>query len=377
MQQTTTIKMTNAIIEIDDLNIGQMIDSSSEDGFTEMYLPWISACGILVNITIFVFSVVKFCHRRNGELIVTIQGSNNCNLDHHSLSELYAFFAHIAVLDIINLALMPPEVMYVQKHDWWRSSTMCACFSGLEAYVNVAMAYTMLTIILQVLIKLRREEFLHILQDDAISDDDSFDDEESAYEIADNFQQKSLTFTTVYQRIDSRPSTMLMILLPTLLAGSVSVPYFLFSQIIPAKPSVDLCVLRDSSDSTLNIIAQVMILLLRVVVPILSLLITIIATIFKYARTQESLSKRTVQHYRAAIVLTLIFLFCSSTHLLQNAFLLNYRTLQPYIAPPFVLSQELVLYSTMLHYAASLLMRPLFVLLSFGMDLPNACVIRK
>lgn len=293
--------------------------------------------------------------------------------------ELYAFFAHIAVLDVINLALMPPEVLYVQRHDWQRSSTMCSCFSGLESYVNVAMAYTMLTIILQVLVKLRREKFLHILENDAMistSDEDDSFDEESGYEVADNFQQKSLT-VTVYHRFESRPSSALLtILLPTLLAASVSVPYFLFSQIIPAKPNVDLCVLRDSSDATLNIVAQVMILLLRVVVPILALVLTIIATVFKYHRMQETLSKRTIRHYRAAILLTLIFLFCSSAHLLQNAFLLNYRTLKPYIVPPFVLSQELVLYSTMLHYAASII-RPFFVLLSFGMKLQSACVIRN
>lgn len=232
----------------------------------------------------------------------------------------------------------------------------------------------MLTIILQVLVKLRREKFLHILEDDAISDDEDSFDEDSAYEVADNFQQKSLT-VTVYQRVDSRPSSVLTILLPTLLAGSVSVPYFLFSQIIPAKQNVDICVLRDSSDSTLNVIAQVMILLLRVVVPILALFITLVATVFKYLRTQEAMSKRTVRLYRAAVVLTLIFLLCSSLHLLQNAFLLNYRTLQPYITAPFKFSKELVLYSTVLHYVASLVMRPLFVLLSIfgGVKVRSVC----
>lgn len=288
--------------------------------------------------------------------------------------ELYAFFAHIATLDIINLALMLPEIVYVRNHDWQRSSTMCACYSGLESYVNIALAYTTLTILLQVLVKLRREKFLHIVEDDVMSED-SFDEDEGAYEVADNYQQQSLT-VTVYQRVYTRPSILLSILLPTLLAASVSVPYFLFSQIVPAKQNVDLCILRDSSDATLNIVAQVMILLLRVIVPLFAVIIAIIAIIFKYFRTRNTLSTKTIRHFRAAVVLTLIFLLCSSVHLLQNAFLLSYHTLQPYIVPPFTFDQELVLYSTALHYAASL-MRPCFVLLSFSVSIRNACALHK
>lgn len=237
---------------------------------------------------------------------------------------------------------------------------MCACFAGLETYVNVALAYTMLTVTLQVLVKLRREKFLHVSSDDDLSDD-SFDEDNDAYEVADNFQQRSLTMT-VYQRVESRSTAVLSILLPTMLAGSLSVPYFLFSQIIPAKQDVDLCTLRDSDDLTLNLVAQIFILLLRVVVPLMALLIAIVATLFKYTRTRRLLSSKTSLHVRAALVLAISFVASSGTHLLQNSQLLNYRTMQPYIVLPFKLTKELVLISTLLNYGASLV-RPVFVIL--------------
>lgn len=251
---------------------------------------------------------------------------------------------------------------------------MCSCFYGLETYVNVALAYTMLTITLQVLVKLRREKFLRMVEEDDACSEDSFE-EEGAYEVADNFQQRSLT-VTVYQRVESKSNSFLSILLPNLLGASVSVPYFFFSQIIPAKRDMDLCALRDSSDPSLNMVAQVFILLLRFVVPLLALLISLIAVVFKYLRSQEPVTPKTTKLFRISIVLATSFILCSSMHLLQNAALLNYHTLKPYIAPPYTLGPELVLYSTLLHYASSLV-RPFFVLVSLCIKNFSACARRK
>lgn len=62
------MESSNAIIEIEDLNLADAImENNLKDGFIEIYLPWISAGGILLNITVFVFCVLKFSTRRNGK----------------------------------------------------------------------------------------------------------------------------------------------------------------------------------------------------------------------------------------------------------------------------------------------------------------------
>lgn len=312
-------------MNINFLNIGAFRES--ENLFYSI-LCGISGLGIFLNFILILWSVIF--SGRNGPL--------SC------------FFIYIGLLDIVNVVLMIPECAFIVQ-GWSFSAEFCAAFSGIQCFVNVSIAYTILIFGLNVFSTTSKDyQKLGVVAFDDIEDEEGYHEVHEEY-----FPSARLTD---YSTQGSKLFTACSLFASLLLSASISVPYFLLAQLVQGE-----CCLHDNSS-----LAEALILLLRRALPITLMLLLLTTSLMqkqrrnKNQRTLQTMmnsswsgnccSAKSEKFLNVAITYAITFLFFSSARLISD---------DPHDDYVFAFLTPARLYLTLLHYICSVL-RPIFVL---------------
>uniref|UniRef100_A0A182QFK0 G-protein coupled receptors family 1 profile domain-containing protein n=1 Tax=Anopheles farauti TaxID=69004 RepID=A0A182QFK0_9DIPT len=204
------------------------------------------------------------------------------------------FVLQIAVIDVLSLRTSIWELHYHLDRTWTYPTEYCTLYSGLESFCSVATVYFIIGLNFHSIssynlaVKLAKNA---LTTSDTEMAAESLTDENS-YEVATDTisQKRSLTIDYRYKR--RHISVLFPILLVWFMALSESVPLFLFADIVTVpKPeghteqqaNMQYCTVLVNTLANHSFV-RFMIIGIRIILPTVALLITLIQTVVKFYR---------------------------------------------------------------------------------------------
>ncbi|XP_063699929.1 uncharacterized protein LOC134830394 [Culicoides brevitarsis] len=256
-------------------------DTFKETIFTETDLQVITGIflivGVVLNVTLIFLSV-----NRVGEGVT----SN---------------FVTLAFLDILNLMLLLPEILYVNHRNWKFSEKLCTVYLGVECIINISILYVTIMTNLQVIASINVHQ---LVKSDSFDDGDELD--EHGYQILGNYEATSTEKPVYYPK---RSSFTVFFVLVMILAVSVAFPFFLYAQKDPlAGMDSSICVMRGLNDPIFNTVIAVLVIFVRILLPTMLLICTTFTLFVKYQRIEDEILENPI---KIALTLSIIVVICS------------------------------------------------------------------
>lgn len=198
------------------------------------------------------------------------------------------FLLQVILSDLISLGICYIELSYFLNRKWTTYHELCSLYMGLETFTSTALIYFLCTINLhaistsnlalglRVVMKNKEENTNFIMYDDVR--------EESSSETYDTLEYKRSLTIDYSRRLKSKIGVLLPALFIWIVAGSVSIPSFIFSDVVKTSGNTTLCGVRGfyeiNSLFGYNLI-QILITNMRIFLPTGLLLITFFVLILK------------------------------------------------------------------------------------------------
>lgn len=220
------------------------------------------------------------------------------------------------VIDLTSLGIATIELLYMNNRKWIFHTALCPLYLGLESITSTASVYFIIAVNLHAIstfnLAAKSRNNKQKLQSYRNSSD-SYALENDNYELAMNTQQRSLTID--YSKRKDRIAVMCPILFIWVLAVSVSIPLFTFGVLLPNTKSAIICGMENFNDGT-NILLQLLVLFIRIIIPSLFLMITLIYVGYTYLTSKSKRIHQNKKDVKAAlklgIILSIVYmLFCT------------------------------------------------------------------
>lgn len=186
------------------------------------------------------------------------------------------------MIDLASLGVATIELLYMNNRKWIFHPAMCPTYLGLDSITTTASVYFIIAVNLHAIstynlrMKTKNSEQKSLTYRRS-SDSQRLNNE--IYESAVCTQQRSLTID--YTKRKDRISVLCPILFIWILSVSVSIPLITFGVLLPNKRSAMICGMENFNRGT-NILLQLLVLLIRIIIPTLCLIITFLYAGYKY-----------------------------------------------------------------------------------------------
>uniref|UniRef100_A0A182R1R8 G_PROTEIN_RECEP_F1_2 domain-containing protein n=1 Tax=Anopheles funestus TaxID=62324 RepID=A0A182R1R8_ANOFN len=283
------------------------------------------------------------------------------------------FVLQIALVDVLTLLVSNWEMYYKLRQTWIFSTEHCTLYSGLESFTSVAIVYFIVGLNFHSISSYNLAVDLAknaLTTQDAESATESLT-EENSYEVATDTISQKRSLTIDYRYKKRRICVRFPILLVWFIAASESLPLFLFADITAITPTSgagqqpkQYCTELTSSMVNHNIVSF-MVIVIRIILPTVALVITLIQAVIKFYRgkhfTQpDEIEENVAFSLKVSIFLSLSYAIFSIQRLFGSV--LQEMLLQPNIVPKYpVFSPFVGISLTVLHYSASFI-RPLVII---------------
>lgn len=280
----------------------------------------------------------------------------------------------IAFLDILNLMLLLPEIIYVSSRNWKFSERLCTVYLGIECVINISIFYVTIMTNLQVISclacvrKYFQEQVLPYKDEDLYDSFDESDEiDEEGYEILGSSVMRSDNQDFHIQQ-GSHPVQLLLVMT---LAVSVSIPFFMYAQ-KDRIPGMDtsICVMKGLNDPIFNNFIAILVIIVRVLFPSILLICTSFVLLIKHLKASHELPGKPI---KISLILSIILIICSLQRVYGSLLFEIYSTKKignisginkPFtqFKYPHVGSNLSAILLTLTHYLSSLL-RPFSILM--------------
>lgn len=287
------------------------------------------------------------------------------------------FLLQLTVTDIISLCIGCIEILYVLNEKWTFSVEVCSLYSGLETFTNTATIYFLITISLHALstANLALSASRLLLKRREYEDDDNDDSASTATYITFEYK-RSLTID-----YSKKPKTRIPVVLPALfvwiLAASVAIPSFIFSEVLPLKSYANICGMISfyAIQQENYYIVQSLILSIRIALPTFLIVLTLLLLFCKRCqirnRDYTGLVDENVSHnIKLAAYLTISYITFSLQKLYSSLITEVFREPFIHIKYPHIPHEYAVLL-VLLYYLPSTFIRP-FTYLLFNENINKA-----
>ncbi|KAJ6646996.1 hypothetical protein Bhyg_02214 [Pseudolycoriella hygida] len=264
------------------------------------------------------------------------------------------FVIQMIVTDLASLGVAIIELLYMNNRKWIFSPTLCPIYLGLESVTTTASVYFIIAINLHAIstynlaLKTKNNKQKPLMHQHRSSDFQRLNND--SYESALCTQERSLTID--YSKKKDRIAVLCPILFVWILSVSVSIPLFTFSALFPNK-GASICGMKNFNRGT-NILLQLFVLFIRIIIPSVCLVVTVIYVGHRYLFSKIQSVCRLGRDVNGALKLGLIlsityFIFCTQRVYGSLMFELINRPFMQYKYPVF--DQVIAIAFSMVNYA--------------------------
>lgn len=276
----------------------------------------------------------------------------------------------ISIMDVMNLVLLLPELLYIKRQNWTLSESLCKVYMGLDCFTNSGLIYTIIVLNLHLISYAKIWQNKQKMQECETESIDSFSesDDELEYAIIGGQSKEHLDTSSSKMKHFAQTKAFPSITYIIVLSLSISIPFFLFAQKLPniSNTNNSICGIKTfHQDIIASSFISIMVTLLRTILPIVLILITTITIICYLLGYQKFKTKEHIFFFKISFTISLFFILFSLQRLYFSLlFEIYFTPNKPFthIKYPHVTSLPLVLLLTLMHYLSSLL-RPFSVLL--------------
>lgn len=225
------------------------------------------------------------------------------------------YVVQLIVVDLVSLAVATVELQYMNNRQWMFEPALCPIYLGFESITTTASIYFIIGINLHAIstynlaikTKTKNEKLLACRR----SSDFQRLNNENDYESTLCAQQNQRSLTIDYSKKKDRISVVCPIIFIWILSVSVSVPLFTFGVLLPNRQSALICGMENFNRVT-NIVLQILVLFIRIVIPLLCLIVTVLCVAFKYFNSKSRLKRDVRAAMRLGFVLSVVYVLFST-----------------------------------------------------------------